>query len=63
VECTYIRRRKKIKDKPASLNQTPINKVIVARRKLSQQENCVENKFAGCSKQFGRQRPIAGGAK
>jgi hypothetical protein len=43
VERTYIRRRKKIKNKLASLEKNQMNKEIVAQGRLSQQENCVEN--------------------
>jgi hypothetical protein len=43
VDATYIQRRKKIKNKLASLEKNQMNKEIVAQARLSQQENCVKN--------------------
>jgi hypothetical protein len=43
ADATYIQRRQKIKNKLASLEKNQMNKEIVAQRRLSQQENCVEN--------------------
>jgi hypothetical protein len=57
VDATYIQRRKKIKNKLASLEKNQMNKEIVAQGRLSQQENCVEN--CHCLQQLVRRRPIA----
>jgi hypothetical protein len=59
VERTYIQRRKKIKNKLGSLNNNQINKEIVAQRRLSQQQNCVEKLLCRCLQQLVRRRPIA----
>jgi hypothetical protein len=59
VERTYIQRRKKIKNKLTILKQNRINQEIVARRRLSQQENCVERRLRRGLQQLVRRGPIA----
>jgi hypothetical protein len=59
VDATYIQRRKKIKNKLASLEKNQMNKEIVAQGRLSQQENCVKKLLCRCFEQLARRRPIA----
>jgi hypothetical protein len=59
VDATYIQRRKKIKNKLASLEKNQMNKEIVAQGRLSQQENCVEKLLHRCFQQSVRWRPVA----